>query len=165
MSVRNYLVVYLLAVVVWGLAGLAFTSPTYFDSFYYFNAAESLASGQGLTDQVLWNYLDDPAGLPRPSHLYWMPLASLMGATGIRLLGGILDHWRAAQIPMLFLSALIVPLAAWLSWSLSRRPDFALVAAVLTLFSGNYLGVWTFTDSYGPWTLAVPAPCSPPGAL
>ena len=56
-----------MAVIIWGLAGLPFTSPTYFDSFYYFNAAESLASGHGLTDQVLWNYLDDPAGLPRPA--------------------------------------------------------------------------------------------------
>ena len=154
MSGRHYLALYLLAVLVWGLAGMAFTSPTYFDSFYYFNAAESLAGGHGLTDQVLWNYLDDPAGLPRPSHLYWMPLASLIGAAGIRLLGGMMDHWRAAQTTMLLLAAPIVPLAAWLSWSLSRRRDFARTAGVLALFSGNYLGIWAFADSYGPWALA-----------
>jgi hypothetical protein len=154
-SRRSYLTLYLLAVLIWGLAGLAFTSPTYFDSFYYFNAAESLAGGHGLTDQVLWNYLDDPAGLPRPSHLYWMPLASFLGAAGIRLFGAAVDHWRAAQLLMLLLSALIVPLAACLSWSISGRRSYALVAGALALFSGNYLGIWTFSDSYGPWTLAI----------
>jgi hypothetical protein len=155
MTLRHYLAAYACAVIIWGMAALPFTSPTYFDSFYYFNAAESLASGHGLTDRVLWNFLDDPAGLPRPSHLYWMPLASLLPAVGIRLFGGMIDHWRAAQAIMLPISALLVPLAMWLSWSLWQRREFALVAGILMVFSGNYLGIWSFADSYGPWALAV----------
>ncbi len=157
MTCKHYAGAYLCALVLWGLAALPFTSPTYFDSFYYFNAAESLAGGKGLTDQVLWNYLDDPPGLPRPSHLYWMPLSSLLAAAGIALFGSVADHWRSAQAVMLLPAATIVPLAMWLSWSMSRRRSFALSAGLLALFSGNYLGIWAFADSYGPWALSVSA--------
>ena len=77
---RVYAGLYTLALVVrlalaWPVAG-----PSYFDAAYYQNAAESLIAGHGLTDQVIWNYLDDPAGLPRPSHLYWPPFNTWLAA-------------------------------------------------------------------------------------
>src|ERR1700694_510012 len=54
--------------------------PGYTDAYYYFNAAQRLAHGQGLTDAALWTYCGVPAALPAPSHLYWMPLASVWEA-------------------------------------------------------------------------------------
>ncbi|HQN44554.1 MAG TPA: hypothetical protein PLA25_10495, partial [Anaerolineaceae bacterium] len=61
-------------------------SPGYMDSAYYYIGARQLASGQSLTEPILWNYLDDPAGLPHPSHTYWMPLTSLVSSLGMLLL-------------------------------------------------------------------------------
>ena len=115
------------------------------------NAAESLVAGNGLTDQVLWNYLDDPAGLPRPSQLYWLPLDTWLAAVGL-----LVNGWRGVQAIFIALSALLVPLAAYLAWSLWGRRDYALAAGLLALFSGHYTGYWgSAPDSFGPFALAV----------
>jgi len=130
----------------WPVAG-----PSYFDASYYAAAAESLVAGHGLTDQVLWNYLDDPAGLPRPSQLYWLPLDTWLAALGL-----LINGWRGVQAVFSALSALLVPLAAYLAWSLWGRRDYALAAGLLALFSGHYTGYWgSAPDSFGPFGLAV----------
>jgi hypothetical protein len=60
-------------------------------------------------EQLLWNYLDNPAGLPHASNLYWMPLTSALVAPGLVLFG---DSFRAAQVPLVLLSPL-VPITAY----------------------------------------------------
>jgi len=127
---RLYAGLYALALLVrlalaWPVAG-----PSYFDAAYYQNAAESLIAGHGLTDHVIWNYLDDPDGLPRPSHLYWPPLNTWLAALGL-----LVNGWRGVQAVFIALSALLVPLAAYLAWSLWRRRDYAIAAGLLTLFA------------------------------
>ena len=150
---RVYAGLYTLALVVrlalaWPVAG-----PSYFDASYYAAAAESLVAGHGLTDQVIWNYLDDPAGLPRPSHLYWPPLNTWLAVSGL-----LFNGWRGVQAVFIALSALLVPLAAYLAWSLWRRRDYAVVAGLLTLFSGPYTCYWgSAPDSFAPFALAVAA--------
>ena len=89
---RLYLGMYGLTLIVrlalaWPVAG-----PSYFDASYYLAAAESLVAGHGLTDQVIWHYLDDPTGLPRPSHLYWLPLNTWLSALGL-----LVNGWRGVQ--------------------------------------------------------------------
>jgi hypothetical protein len=130
----------------WPVAG-----PSYFDAAYYLNAAARLVAGHELTDQVLWNYLDDPAGLPRPSQLYWLPLDTWLAALGL-----LVNGWRGVQAIFSALSALLVPLAAYLAWSLWQRRDYAIAAGLLALFSGHYTGYWgSAPDSFGPFALAV----------
>jgi hypothetical protein len=149
--VRIYLGLYALALVIRLALAWPVTGPSYFDSSYYLNAAESLVAGNGLTDQVLWNYLDDPAGLPRPSQLYWLPLDTWLAAAGL-----LINGWRGVQAIFIVLSALLVPLAAYLAWSLGGRRDYALGAGLLALFSGHYTGYWgSAPDSFGPFALAV----------
>ena len=102
---------------------------------------------------MIWNYLDNPAGLPRPSHLYWPPLNTWLAASG-----WLLNGWRGVQAIFIALSALLVPLAAYLAWSLWRRRDYAVVAGLLALFSGHYTGYWgSAPDSFAPFALAVAA--------
>lgn len=150
---RVYAGLYTLALVVrlalaWPVAG-----PSYFDASYYAAAAESLVAGHGLTDQVIWNYLDDPVGLPRPSHLYWPPLNTWLAASGL-----LLNGWRGVQAVFIALSALLVPLASYLAWSLWRRRDYAVVAGLLALCSGPYTDYWgSAPDSFAPFALAVAA--------
>jgi hypothetical protein len=148
---RLYLGLYGLTLIVrlalaWPVAG-----PSYFDASYYLAAAESLVAGHGLTDQVIWHYLDDPTGLPRPSHLYWLPLNTWLAALGL-----LVNGWRGVQAVLVVLSALLPPLAAYLAWSLWRRRDYALAAGLLALFSGHYTGYWgSAPDSFAPFALAV----------
>jgi hypothetical protein len=152
-QLRLYLGLYALALLVRLALAWPVTGPSYFDASYYLAAAESLVAGHGLTDQVIWNYLDDPAGLPRPSHLYWLPLNSWLAALGL-----LLNGWRGVQAVFSVLSALLVPLAACLTWSLWGRRDYAVVAGLLALCSGPYTGYWgSAPDSLAPFALAVAA--------
>ena len=58
-------------------------TPGYMDAEYYYAGGLRLAGGDGFTEPFIWNYLDNPPGLPHPSHTYWMPLASLVAYLGI----------------------------------------------------------------------------------
>ena len=58
-------------------------APGYTDVYYHLNAANRLASGQGLTDPYVWTYIGALDHLPMPSHLYWMPLTSVIAGVSM----------------------------------------------------------------------------------
>ena len=72
---REVWLIFGLALLVRVLAALPQTQPNYMDAAYYLVGGQRLAQGFGFNDPYVWNYLDQPIGLPHPSHLYWMPLA------------------------------------------------------------------------------------------
>ncbi|MBC7809675.1 MAG: hypothetical protein H7175_00915 [Burkholderiales bacterium] len=122
--------------------------PSYTDAFYYFNAGERLAHGQGLTDAYLWNYVVLPPELPAPSHLFWMPMPSLMVALGLTLFG---DSYAAAQIPFALMYAGVVLVGFWLGGHIGRTSRHAWVAGLLTLFSGYFTRFWGATSTFAPY--------------
>ncbi len=121
------------------------TQPGYMDACYAYNGGRALAAGQGWNDPYLWNFLDDPAGLPHPSHLYWMPLPSFIAALGMGL-GGL--GFRAGQAPFILLAALLPLLTAWTAWRLLRDERRALVAGLLSAFPAFYAAYSTTTDGF-----------------
>jgi 4-amino-4-deoxy-L-arabinose transferase-like glycosyltransferase len=129
-----------------GLWGLAFQAlwlirlehPSYFDAYYYTTNAQRLAGGHGFSEEIIWQYLDDPAGLPHTSHTYWMPLPSMVGATGYRLFGS----FRGAQLPFWLLAGLLPVLGYVISWRLSGERWQAITAALLVAAGGYYAGLW-----------------------
>lgn len=143
-----------------GLLGLAAclaiarfqTAPGYMDAEYYYIGGLRLAQGRGFWEQVLWNYLDDPAGLPHPSHGYWGPLASLMAAAGMRLTGRL--DFIGGRVFFLLAAALIPPLTARLAYALHGRRAQALLAGLLAALPGFYLPYLATTDSFGPMMIA-----------
>ena len=125
--------------------------PGYMDADYYYAGGLQLAAGRGFTEPFLWNYLDDPAGLPHPAFSYWMPLTSLLAALGMTLTGH--HNWFAARLGFLALSAILPPLTAALSYSLTSRRDLALTAGLLAVFSGFYALYLPVTDTFGLYML------------
>lgn len=127
-----------------GGLGLAFTLclaiwqtvPGYMDADYYFAGGIQLVEGKGLTEPFLWNYLDDPKGIPHPSHTYWMPLASLLAAVGMGLTGRL--DFFSARLPFFLVSAAVPPLTAWLAYRLTARGTLSWIAGWLAIFSGFY---------------------------
>ena len=151
MTWRQYLLLALL-----GLAAVTFVavlqpSPGYMDADYYYAGGLQLVNGHGFTEPYLWNYLDDPTGLPHPSHAYWMPLASLLAAAGAALFGSA--SWFAARAGFLLAAALIPPLTAALAWSLTSRRDLALTSGLLAVFPAFYLPYFPVTDTFGLYML------------
>lgn len=151
MTWRNYLLLALLGLLVATLVAAFQPSPGYMDADYYFSGGLQLAAGHGFTEPYLWNYLDNPVGLPHPSNAYWMPLASLLAAAGAALLGPA--SWFAARAGFLLVAAMIPPVTAALAWSYSSRRDLALTSGLLAVFPAFYLPFLPVTDTFGVYML------------
>jgi len=123
----------------------AIASPGYMDAEYYFATARQLVQGSGLREPFLWNFLDDPAGIPHASHLYWMPGVSLVAAAGMSLLG---EGFRAAQAPFILLAGTIPVLTAWLSHRTYPSRQRAWLAGALAAFPGFFLPYLLTTDAF-----------------
>ena len=122
-------------------------SPGYMDADYYYAGGARLAGGHGFSEMILWNYLDDPAGLPHSSHAYWMPLASIIAAAGMSLTRTI--DFSSARLGFIILAAAIPPLTALLGYTITNRRAFALTAGFLAVFSSYYLPYYPTTDTFG----------------
>ncbi len=123
--------------------------PGYLDSDYYFAGGIQLAQGKGFAEPYLWNYLDDPKGLPHPSHTYWMPLSSIIAAAGMWLSGQ--TSYQAGRLGFLLLAALVPVVTAALAFDFSRRPELASVSGLLAVFSIYYFPFLPVPDNYGPY--------------
>ena len=124
--VRELWWIVLLGLVVQGFWAARLQHPAYFDAYYYTMNGQRLAAGQGFTEEIIWQYLDQPQGLPTPSHTYWMPLASLIAAAGYALGGS----FRAAQAPFWLMAGLLPLLAYAISWQLYGQRWQARLAAL-----------------------------------
>jgi 4-amino-4-deoxy-L-arabinose transferase-like glycosyltransferase len=136
------------------------------DADYYFATGVELASGRGFTEPFLWNYLDNPEGLPHPSHSYWMPLTSLVAASSMRLMG---VSFRIAQIPFILLTAVLPLLAARVALHLGLGQRKAWLAGLLACVPGFFLPYFVTTETFSLfaivgglalWTMAAPTSAS-----
>lgn len=142
---RDILILVVLALL-WGtLLALLIRQPGYTDAYYYFNAGQRLAQGDGLTDPYVWMYINAPDSLPGPSNTYWMPLESLVIA-GVMTIGG--TTFGVAQIPSILCFAALVALAYWLGWHLGHTRRRAWISGLLVLFCGFFTPFWTTTDTF-----------------
>ncbi|NOY99246.1 MAG: hypothetical protein GXP40_08605 [Chloroflexi bacterium] len=151
MTWRMYALLFLLGLgVALGVAHFQ-SAPGYMDADYYYAGGLRLADGHGFSEPFLWNYLDDPDGLPHPSHAYWMPLASILAGAGMRLAGTL--GFAAARWPFLLLSASVPLITAALTFSLTSRRDLSLCAGLLAAFAGYYAPFLSTTDTFGLYML------------
>ena len=131
-------------------------APGYTDAYYHFNAAVRIAQGDGFTDAYLWTYFGAPSTLPEsggaPSHVYWMPMTSILGALGMRILNSV-GEYGAAQIPFTLMYAGVGCVGFWLGHKLGGRERHAWLAGLLTLFSSFYTRFWGATDTFAPYAL------------
>jgi len=151
MNWRIYSLLFVLGLAVaLGIASLQ-DLPGYLDSDYYFVGGLQLVEGKGFTEPFLWNYLDDPAGLPHPSHTYWYPLSSILAAISMYLTGQ--HDYTSARLIFILIAACIPPLTAALAYELTGRRALALTSGLLAVFSVYYLPFMPVTDNYGPFML------------
>lgn len=152
LRLRGYLFLFAGGLVVAVLAASLQAVPGYMDASYYYAGAQRLAAGQGVSEPYLWNYLNDPTGLPVPSFGYWMPLVSLVAAAGITLLPA--EGFWPARLFFILMAGLIPVLAAALSYRLVGRVALAWLSGILALFPGFYLAYLTTTDAFAIYMLA-----------
>ncbi len=137
------------------IAGLVFTliiawpqaAPGYMDADYYFAGGLRLAQGHGFTETYLWNYLDNPGGLPHPSHGYWFPLASILAAAGMVLTQT--ETFFAARLGFILVAALVPPTVAALAFTFTGKRELALASGFLGVFCGYHAPFLPTTDNFG----------------
>ena len=147
MNNRQYLTLFLAGLLVAAAMAIFHSAPGYMDADYYFAGGKRLAAGFGFNEAFIWNFLDDPQGIPHPSHTYWMPLTSLIAALGIRLFS-TLHAYQAAQMPFLLLTSVLPPLTAAFAYRLYMEEEKALLAGWLAVFPGFYLAYYLTTDAF-----------------
>jgi hypothetical protein len=129
-------------------------------SAYYAAVAANLVDGRGLVIDAVWSYATPPLVLPRPAFELWQPLASLVAAMPMPVLGTSFD---AAQLGGALAAALLAPLV----WLVAREGAatagvhdgahvqvLAIGAAVLVMVSGPLLTATALPDSTIPFTVA-----------
>ncbi|MBC8330699.1 MAG: hypothetical protein H8E28_01835 [Anaerolineae bacterium] len=151
MSKWAFVFLFLLGLLMTGLVGNFQSAPGYMDAEYYFSTGRELAQGQGFNEPFLWNYLDDPQGLPHPSHAYWLPLTSLLAAAGMKLGNSLAFH--AAQFGFILCAAGLPVLTAALAFSLTQKTSSALLAGILAIFSIFYIPFLPTTDTFALYML------------
>jgi hypothetical protein len=129
------------------------TNPGYMDAEYYYSGALRLANGYGFSEDILWNYLDDPNGLPHPSHGYWQPLPTIVGWLGLSVFLRVRSSFTAAQTGFLFVTGLISPFTAALAYKLTNKRFIAILAGFQAVFAGYYLPFLTTSDAFGLYML------------
>ena len=120
--------------------------PGYMDDAYYYLGGLQLVRGEGFSEPIIWNYLDNPQDIPHPSHGYWMPLASIVAAAGMALTGN--HEFNSARVGFLVLAALVPVVTAKISFQLSGRKSWSWISGLLAVFSGFYLPYVTTTDNF-----------------
>ena len=146
MKRRHYFFIFLIGLFVRIGVGLLQNSPGYMDAEYYFIGGRNLAQGHGFSEFVIWNYLDDPSGIPHSSHGYWMPLASILAATGMFFARS--EQFIVSQFVFIMISSMLPPLTAYLCFLLTKDYDSAILAGGLTILSGFYLPFMTTSDTF-----------------
>jgi 4-amino-4-deoxy-L-arabinose transferase-like glycosyltransferase len=116
-----------------------------------------LAEGHGFTTPVLWSFIEvgsvlpDPAVLPVPSNAHWMPLTSIVAAASMALFG---SSYVAGTVPLVVLSALLVPFTYLVTFDLWRVRWQAIAAAVLALFAGPLIIMYPSVDNFAVFGVA-----------
>ena len=134
------------------IAAFPIQRPGYMDAYYYYDGAEALYRGLGFNEEFIWNYLDDPQGIPHPSHLYWPPLSSILAYLSFLVFRA---SYRAAQLPFILLSAILPLITYYVSCQVSPNRRHAIAAALFTTFSGFYTIYWASPDSFAPFAVTV----------
>ena len=150
MRLSRWLAPYLLGALVAGGAMFLVRSPGYMDADYYFATARQLSAGHGFSEPFLWNYLDDPEGLPHPSHLYWPPLTSLVAALPMTLTS---SNFRLAQVPFFLMAVCLPAVSVALARLFGSDTGRLWLAGCLAAFSGFFLPYLVTTDSFSLYAL------------
>ena len=146
------MVLFATAFLVRAAVGALFPGPAYPDSYYYVHIGEQLASGYGFVAHYIWNFVDVGGGLPVvptlpiPSNAHWMPLAAMVQAPFLLLIGkGAL----AAALPFWIVGAVAAPLTWWIGRDAGFDRLPAVAAGLMVAIPGGLTPFLSQPDNFG----------------
>lgn len=154
---RDLVVLTAVALAVRTAVALLLGEAPWTDSAYLFASGQRLATGEGFTVPFVWSFLETggrlpaDAALPIASHAHWMPLTAMVAALGMEVLG---PTWRAAQVPMVLLSAALSPLTYLMAMRIWGSRAASIGGALLVVFSGPLLLFGSIVENFAVFGLA-----------
>lgn len=149
---RGY-VLFLAAVLVYGIAAMIQRIPGYMDAEYYYTSGVAFTSTGQYVEPYLWNYLNNPDTIESPANSYWMPAATLLTALSSWLFHT--SSFGIVRLIFLLIAAFIPPLTASLAYTVdekameNQRHRRAWMAGLLAVFPGYYLTLLTLPETFG----------------
>lgn len=117
----------------------------------YYHVAKNLAEGRGFVQDFVAEYLEDPRSIPTASNTWWLPLPSIIAATGMWLQGD--TSYVAAKRTMIAVSSLIPILCFFCGWFLLGSRLLGIATGILAVGFHLYLDQPNATLSHGPYGL------------
>ncbi len=121
------------------------TSSGFMDADYYYSGGIQIAKGNMASEAFIWNYLDNPTGLPHPAFTYWMPMTSIVASIGMMLFNN--TGYLYARLSFVFLAGFIPVLSAWLTWNFKKSEKLAWFSGFIAIFSGFYIIYYSITET------------------
>lgn len=145
MKKRDYVIFFILEILLLFLITFIQKTPGYMDAEYYSVTGKLIASGNGLREPFIWNYLDDPTGLPNHAFTYWMPLPALIAAAGFLVFG--LNNFLSGRVFFILLSGMLPIITSIIAYRMTRKRADGLLAGFLAIFSGFYIVFLSIPES------------------
>ena len=149
MKKADYLLLFILGVVIYFAFAFFQKVPGYMDAEYYYVQGMHLIAEHNLNETFIWNYLNNPSTLPVAGFSFWLPLTSFLAAAGIWMTG--VKSFFAGRFLFLIMAAMIPVLTAKLTTYFLYGRRAAWLAGGLALFSGLFFPYATVTDTFTPF--------------
>jgi 4-amino-4-deoxy-L-arabinose transferase-like glycosyltransferase len=149
MKKRDYIFLFLIALIFFSVLATIQKVPGYMDAEYYFGQSIRLAERKGLSEPFLWNYLNNPVSIPAPGFSFWLPLTSILASTGLWIFHS--TSFFIARIPFILMATAIPLLAAYFANQFLPGRRTGWLAGGLAILSGYYLPFITITDTFTPF--------------
>ncbi len=114
------------------------------DSAFYYSVAENLVDGRGFEIDYVGHYLNGLPPIPHYANDYWMPLASVIIAASMAVLGKSLF---ASILPAVVASLLLALLTYRIARLFSEKRIVAVASALLVLFPSTVMRYSVATDT------------------
>jgi len=144
MKKRDFILLFIIALILLSVNFIFQKTPGYLDSEYYFLGGKYLSRGQ-LEAPFVWNYLDNPKFLPHELFTYWMPLPSIFSMIPIWIFKN--ESFIMGRLLFWFLAAGIPPLTAFISFEVYKSRFSAYISALLSVFCGYYYKFLTIPEN------------------
>ncbi len=145
MKTQRYFLLLLLGLLVAILGSLWIDVPGYMDADYYHATGLAIADGDGFNEHFIWNYLNEPEGIPNPSHQYWMPSTSLLAGLSMAIFG---RGFKSAQILFILVTAFVPVVTAGIAFNFHKNEKFAWFSGLFAVFSGFFFPYMVTTDTF-----------------
>jgi hypothetical protein len=136
------------------LLALVFSDAAYPDAFYYAQLARSMAAGNGLSIDYIWNFVEVGGRLPAvpvlpvPSNAHWMPLGSVIQVPFILILGAT---GLASGLPFWLIGSLAAPLTYWIARDAGLESWLAIGAGLMVAVPAGMMPFVMQPDNFAPY--------------